>query len=449
MKIKDYGFRSRIWPEITEKYFRMLDSSYVCDIIDKKDKIIELLDAPTTSFDSKELGAITGVSVREKGLVFQLYLDSYDDREPEEFALVYFFQNGDIYYIPEALSSFNWGYQERDDDIIDELEEKMGFRYELLKEKMFIAELYEKTKPRNKKMMELVKNKINTILDNAKKERLEFESDEMVYMKRLNRELISLRKKQENEPLTREEAIKLQELDEIVCEYIYCHGGTLPEGFEWCRKAQYDVKVELGCYKIDKDHPLVEGFIEKEFEIDGKMEKYAIKEGFNELEKNSWSTNPNRKFIITGTVGERWPVSDLSAYDVNEEDVTIEPMVVSTKKPTEQEFLVAKRIPYNQKLTVISKWAYRKDGTIDESQVLVTNSKDSIIDHADGDYVVAKHIEGKPEYMELSEEERNTKEAATLYSPRIINGRVMLKTYDHALTKAEIKHKYKKKTLKL
>lgn len=210
---------------------------------------------------------------------------------------------------------------------------------------------------------------------------------------------------------------------------------------EWCRKAKYNVQIERACYKIDENHPLLEGFEEKTFD-DGI---YAVKSGTNELEQNSWTTNPDRPYVITGTVGERWPVkpSNISAYDVNEEDITIEPLTISTKDPSDQEFLVACHIPLDKKIKVISKWAYKDDGSIDESQVLVSNAEDSKISHADGDYIVAKHIDGMPEYMQLPEEQRNTKEAATLYSPRIINGSVMATTYDHAFTQEEIKNKYK------
>ena len=221
---------------------------------------------------------------------------------------------------------------------------------------------------------------------------------------------------------------------------------TIISNFEWCRKSKYNVQIELACYKIDENHPLLPGFFEKEFERDGKIVKYAVKTGTNELEKNTWTTNPDRPYVITGTAGERWPVkpSNLTAYEVNPEDITTVPLTVSTKDPSDQEFLVATNIPLDQQIKVISKWAYRDDGTIDETQVLTSNTEDSIISHANGDYIVAKHIDGKPEYMELTEELRNTKEAATLYSPRIINGSIMETTYDHAKTKEEIIDKYKK-----
>ena len=39
----------------------------------------------------------------------------------------------------------------------------------------------------------------------------------------------------------------------------------LPNGFLWCRKAKYSVFIELACYEIDDKHPLLPGFIEKEF----------------------------------------------------------------------------------------------------------------------------------------------------------------------------------------
>ena len=222
---------------------------------------------------------------------------------------------------------------------------------------------------------------------------------------------------------------------------------------EWCRKAKYEVQIELGCYKIDETHPLLPGFEPVKFEVDGEKAVYAIKYGTNDLEQNNWSTNPARPYIITGTVGERWPVkpSNLSAYEVNPEDIIVSPLTISTKDPSDQEFMVCTRIPSEYSVRVTTKWAYRDDGTIDESQILTANSEDSKIRHADGDYLVAKHIEGKPEYIELPEEVRNTKEAAALYSPRIINGSVMATTYDHAKTQSEIIDKYESpsKTLKL
>ena len=240
--------------------------------------------------------------------------------------------------------------------------------------------------------------------------------------------------------LTEEEKQKIEKGKNLISEYYASDIALLPYGFEWCRKAKYNVQIELGCYKLDEDHSLLPDFEEKE--ING--EKYAIKSGINVLEKNMWSTNPQRPYIITGTVFERWPVkpSNLSAYEVNPEDIGIFPIIVSTKDPVDQEFLVAFHIPVDKQIKVVTKWAFRDDGTLDESQVLTSNADDSAISHGDGDYIVAKHIDGKPEYMELPEEERNTKEAATLYSPRIINGSVMERTYDHAETKAQIKAKY-------
>ena len=220
----------------------------------------------------------------------------------------------------------------------------------------------------------------------------------------------------------------------------------LPDGFEWCRKGLYEVQIELACYLIDDDHPLKEGFIPDE--INGVM--YAVKEGVNILEKNQWKARPERPYVITGTVGERWPVKseNLAAYDVDPSDIGTEPVTVSTKDPSDQDFMVAFHIPEGEEAQVIPKWAFKKDddgkydGTIDETQIMYANLEDTIVSHNGGDYVVAKHIEGKPEYWELSPEERNTPEMAILYDPRIINGSVMETTYDHALTKEEIFSKY-------
>ena len=51
---------------------------------------------------------------------------------------------------------------------------------------------------------------------------------------------------------------------------------SLPEGFEWCRKRKYNVQVELACYPITENQPLIDGFEEKAFNIDGILKKYAM-----------------------------------------------------------------------------------------------------------------------------------------------------------------------------
>lgn len=224
----------------------------------------------------------------------------------------------------------------------------------------------------------------------------------------------------------------------------------LPEGFEWCRKTKYDVQAELACYPITEIQPLLDGFEEKIFNINGVETRYAVKSGFNVLEQNNWTTSPAKPFVLTGTVGERWPVkpSNMSAYDIDLATISIDPVTISTKDPSEQEFLVAVNIPEGMSARVVPSWAFGNDGTIDESQIMVANSDTSLVSHNGGDYIVAKHIPGQPEYMQLSEEQRNSVEAAKLYDPRIINGSVMQTTYDHALTQSEIVEKYLRNGMK-
>ena len=218
----------------------------------------------------------------------------------------------------------------------------------------------------------------------------------------------------------------------------------LPEGFEWCRKAKYDVQAELACYPITDSSPLREGFEEKIFNIDGIEKRYAVKSGFNVLEQNSWTTSPDKPFVLTGAVGERWPVriSNMSAYDVDPTTIGVDQITISTKDPSAQEFMVAVNIPEGLSVKVAPSWAFGNDGTIDESQILIANSESSLVSHDGGDYVVAKHISGQPEYMQLSEEQRNLVEVSKLYDPRIVNGSVMQTTYDRALTQAENEEKY-------
>ena len=187
----------------------------------------------------------------------------------------------------------------------------------------------------------------------------------------------------------------------------------------------------------------MDGFFEKEFEIDGVKKKFAVKTGTNLLEQNSWTTSPDRPYVVTGTVGERWAIKpkNLTAYDIKPEELGIEPKVVSTVDPANQQFLVCMHIPEGTEGRVIPSWAFNQDGTIDETQIMVANSPNSKIPHNGGDYIVAKHVDGQPEFMELPQEVRETKDVVKLYDPRVINGSVMQTTYDHARTQDEIREK--------
>ena len=76
----------------------------------------------------------------------------------------------------------------------------------------------------------------------------------------------------------------------------------------------------------------------------------------------------------------------------------------------------------------------------------------SEVSHLGGDFIVAKHIPGHPEYWQLPEKIRNTKEIAKMYDPRIVNGSIMATTYDIVRTQEEIitkySNRYEKKRLK-
>lgn len=216
----------------------------------------------------------------------------------------------------------------------------------------------------------------------------------------------------------------------------------LPKNYKWCRKAKYNVQIELGCYELTGNKELLPGFDEKE--INGK--KYAVKSGTNILEQNNWTTSPERPYIITGTVGERWTVKASNietTYDVNIDDIGITPIKVATKDPKDQEFLVAYRIPEGQTAHVTPSWAFKEDGSINESQIMIANSKESQIPHNGGDYIVAKHIPGRKSFWQLLRNSRKKKKIAELYDPRIVNGEIFKNTYDIADTQEEIIDKYK------
>ena len=216
--------------------------------------------------------------------------------------------------------------------------------------------------------------------------------------------------------------------------------------FEWCRKKKYDVTIELGCYLITEDMPLLDGFLRKEF----NGNNYAIKRGFNILEQYEWYTSPDVPYIVTGTVGERWIISDdeLKTYDVDPSSIGVNPIRVSTVNPDNQEFLRAYKIDESIKnITVAPFSAFSNEG-INPKQVYVANSEMSKAPHNGGDYVITKYVPGQPDYMEYPADQRNSRYAAKLYEPRIVNGSIMEETYDHAENHEDIINKYPRKILK-
>lgn len=200
----------------------------------------------------------------------------------------------------------------------------------------------------------------------------------------------------------------------------------LPDHMIYCRKFQYKVKIEKPPIGT---------------------------KGFNVLERNEWTTSIDKPFVVTGTQGEKWPISyeDLEAYEIDERDIPKDGTSVETltKSSKEQPIKVCKIIPKNVKnFTVVPSWAYGEYG-LDEKQILHANDPKSKVKHGEGDWCVAKDADmidlkelgseaekfldkdGKLlQYMQLPKELRDTKEAALIYDPCIINGKVMLSTYN-------------------
>ena len=415
---------------------------------------------------SLERKAVQGIASRSVGMVDEG--DSYD-ATPSEHAEIYIFDTGEVFYVHRGYYVKDFteytgikGFEFDTEPAIKKLDERLGKEIVLEEVPEEGKDLFSKlgkkfVEKKNSQKQDLMDKKIKTILDSTHKDILSGNYTERHFLVPTLEPTLKAAdaagkgndvagKSVDSIGKRTEEAGKPLDVASTIVEQ-----PTNTIDLEWCRKAKYQVQIELGCYKLDESHPLLPGFESKTFEQDGVAVNYAVKSGTNELEGNSWTTNPDRPYILTGTVGERWPVkpSNLSAYEVNPEDIGVVPMPISTKDPSDQEFLVAAKIPLDKHIKIISKWAYKDDGTIDESQVLTTNLEDSKISHGEGDYIVAKHIDGEPEYMELPEEVRNTKEAATKYSPRIINGSVMETTYDHAKTQEEIKEKYKSSGLSM
>lgn len=436
--IKDYGFKNK---EITEKDFKTIDGMAIMPVIKNFGRILQLIEENTTSSLRKEtLGDaftnIDEIEVYRNGIRVKVSYTSVDPHNPTECATFYILSDG-IYFIRDYIIYDNGllcTQYERQDTIKDELYERLGNGY------LFLVKCFTGFNIVDKEGKEQIIRNVQTFLGSIASKEIRTESLEVAKIRREYRELQELTLK----PIkSLEDLYRIKELTKII-EDLMNEEKEDVKGYEVCRKAKYSVQIELGCYKLEDGEEPKEGFTILEREEDGKVVRYAVKKGQNVLEKNNWTTSPERPYIITGTVGERWPVkpSNLSAYEVNPEDITIEPTEVFTKDPDDQEFLVCKKVDISKTEVVFPTWCFKEDGTIDDAQVLVANDKGSSVSHEDGDYIVAKHIEGAPEYMDLPLEVRATKNAAKIYSPRIVNGSVMKKTYDRAKTKEEIISKY-------
>lgn len=222
----------------------------------------------------------------------------------------------------------------------------------------------------------------------------------------------------------------------------------LPFGMLWCREARYSVFVQRGCYQSshrgDELMLHLDGFYTKEFLVNGKPEKYEVQRGFNILTNEHWETCPEKPFILTGTVGQRWIVSKEELeekYDIRAEQVWIEPRKIQVKPPTGKPFYVALRIPDNKEFFIYPKSVFDAPCGFDSDKAVFGNMENSLVPHDDGDYLIARHIDGKPEYAENYQKNNTSEEAAKLYDPQIINARVFKSTFDFSRSKEEIINK--------
>lgn len=209
------------------------------------------------------------------------------------------------------------------------------------------------------------------------------------------------------------------------------------------RPTIYQVGINLGCFPVPENTTYVPGYAVKRFTVDGKDGKYAVQCGFNVLERESWEADPSHPYVITGTVGETWVSGNIAKYAIAPAQVDVSMQMVSTKDPSSQAFLSAVQIPVGTSMRVAVSSSFDASGNLSEDKMLRANDPDSEVSHAEGDYLVFKDVEGKPSYLELSEADRNSLEVAREYSPRIVNGTVMARTYDVASTREEIEAKYR------
>ena len=202
------------------------------------------------------------------------------------------------------------------------------------------------------------------------------------------------------------------------------------------RKGKYSVHINIGVEDGAVNMP---GW--KTIKDDGGC--YSVAYGTNFMERCDWQADAKHPFVITGTVGEQWVTSSISGYDIDPANVGVEPVEAFTKDPSSQPFLSAVCIPANVQFNVAVSSSFDANGKLDAAKMLRANDPDSAVPHAEGDYLVFKDVEGKPSYLELSEAERNSLAVAKEYSPRIVNGTVMARTYDVASTREEIEAKYR------
>lgn len=160
MRIIDYGFESKSNHELTEYSFEELNIGLILDIVDNKYKILKMMSNPSFHINDEKLYYIDKISVHKKGVLFDLKVLSNNDIDLNEFARIYFMNNGEAHFVLEELSSKNIGRQKRNDNVIEILDKKIGKPLKLIKENESNSSLFTKSKIRNKLVMESCKKKI-------------------------------------------------------------------------------------------------------------------------------------------------------------------------------------------------------------------------------------------------------------------------------------------------
>lgn len=173
MNIMEYGFNS-INPitkrKIDESHFKNLSSNLIFEILKNKDKLLSRLDKPTsTSFQYLGLDYVKKIKVCKNGIKINLYYEKVTLKEDEyEEANIYIFEDGEVSYVPSVLL-YDDMLLRRKDDVIFNLDEKIGKAYELKKERKGVIEKVLKTKEYNEKLIKLCKEKFDLVLNKSSK----------------------------------------------------------------------------------------------------------------------------------------------------------------------------------------------------------------------------------------------------------------------------------------
>ena len=169
MEFREYRFTNGVEYIFGQPLLDGYANDAITSVVNNKDRILSLMKTPVYEVKPTDgLGYISYVCVCENGLRVDFHIAALNEQTPEEFSSLYFFNNGDVFYVFGGLNTSNFGFIGGNPNITCHLEDRLGRTYEFMEREKGVKGVFSHTHSNNKKLLELCKTKFETLVLSSK-----------------------------------------------------------------------------------------------------------------------------------------------------------------------------------------------------------------------------------------------------------------------------------------